>query len=109
MDTRHVKAIGCGLGVLDMARIHQQALASCLSSRVRTRATNGSLEAAETFFLEALSPFEAAHRGFRQANLSLRQLNSALERRNAELATINRELATEVRQRKRAEKALRAS
>jgi signal transduction histidine kinase len=79
------KAIAEGLGVLDMARIHQQALASCvlpaLSPGRRTRA----LKAAETFFMEMLSPFEATHRGFHQANQRLHQLNSALEARNAEL------------------------
>ena len=42
------EAIGRGLGVLDIARIHQQALASCLPSGARTRETNGSLKAAET-------------------------------------------------------------
>ena len=79
------KGIAGGLGVLDMARIHEQALAGCLR-RNRSAATGSdTLKAAETFFLEMLSPFEAAHRGFRQANLRLRELNDALERRNAEL------------------------
>src|SRR5439155_632594 len=68
-----------------------------------------TLRAAETFFMEALSPFEAAHRGFREANQKLHQLNAALERRNAELGAMNRRLAGEISQRKRSEKALRES
>jgi len=86
------KAIASGLGVLDMARIHQQALASCLARAGSAEKTTGALKAAETFFMETLSPFEAAHRGFRGANLELRQVNEALQRRNAQLAALSRDL-----------------
>ena len=85
-------AITRGLGVLDVARVHQQALASCLSPGLSADAKARRLKAAETFFMEALSPFEVEHRGFREANLRLRQLNAALGRRNAELAALNRDL-----------------
>src|SRR5438093_1548490 len=85
------EAIARGLGVLQMVRIHQQALASCLSPLSPVERTR-ALGAAETFFLEALSPFEAAHRGFHEANQRLRQLNDTLEHRNAELAALNRNL-----------------
>jgi two-component system, NarL family, sensor histidine kinase DegS len=77
-------AIARGLGVLEMVRIHQQALAPGLSP--------SALSAAQTFFMEALSPFEAAHRGFLETNQRLQQLNDALQLRNAELATLNRDL-----------------
>src|SRR5258708_5827242 len=87
------KAIASGLGVLDMARIHQQALASCLSRAGSAEKTTGTLKAAETFFMETLSPFEAAHRGFRGANLELRQVNESLQRRNAQLAGLSRDLS----------------
>ncbi len=103
------QAIGQGLGVLDMARIHQQALTLCFSPSVHTAEEERALKAVETFFLEALSPFEAAHRGFRQANLRLRQLNVALAGRNTQLAAMNRRLGNEVNERKRTEKALRKS
>ncbi len=85
------EAIARGLGVLQMVRIHQQALASCLSPLPPVERTR-ALGAAETFFLETLSPFEAAHRGFHEANQRLRQLNDTLEHRNAELAALNRNL-----------------
>jgi signal transduction histidine kinase len=67
------------------------------------------LRAAGTFLLEALSPFEVTHRGFRTANQKLQQLIATLEKRNLDLAEINRKLAVENRQRKRTEKALRES
>jgi signal transduction histidine kinase len=102
-------AIARGLGVLDVARLHQRALASCLPPVLPGKIKSRTLKAAETFFMETLSPFEAAHRGFRKANLELRQVNQSLEQRNAELDRINRALAREVRQRKRTEKALRQS
>jgi signal transduction histidine kinase len=85
-------AIARGLGLLDMARVHQQALASCLSTTPSADVKARRLEAAETFFMETLSPFEVEHRGFRQANLRLLQLNDALEGRNIELAALNRDL-----------------
>src|SRR5437773_5059065 len=74
------EAIAGGLGVLDMARIHQEALASCLLPAPSAGQRTGTLAAAKTFFMEMLSPFEATHRGFREANQRLRQLNVALER-----------------------------
>ncbi len=85
------EAIARGMGVLQMVRLHQQALASCLSLLPAAERTR-TLSAAETFFLETLSPFEATHRGFHEANQRLRQLNDTLEHRNAELAALNRSL-----------------
>jgi len=103
------EAIASGLGVLDMARIHQQALTLCLSPIRLGLAHADPLQAAETFFMETLSPFEAAHRGFRKANDELHQVNGALAERNAALARANCELAREITGRKRTEKALRES
>ncbi len=86
------EAIENGLGVLDMAGIHHEALTTCLSQPLSSAEQTRVMNAAETFFMEALSPFEAAHRGFREANLTLCQLNAELERRGAELAATNRDL-----------------
>lgn len=101
------RAIGRGLGVQDMACLHQQALAECLSDTPSPPHREGTLKSAETFIMESLSPFEAAHRGFREANRRLRQLNDTLAHRNEQLADANRKLALEMRQRRRTEQALR--
>jgi PAS domain S-box-containing protein len=88
-------AIANGLGVLDMAKIHQAALLDSLLPTLNLENKAHVFEAAETFLMEALSPFEATHRGFREANLRLQQLIATLEDRNDKLAAINRELEME--------------
>jgi len=104
------KANADGLGVFDMARLHQHALVDFFLRRASPAETNTqAIRSTETFFLEALSPFEAAHRGFREANLKLHRVNETLEHRNVELARTNQELELEVNERKRTEKALRES
>src|SRR5207249_1786614 len=98
-----------GLGVLDMARVHQAALEELLQCASAAENQQQSLRAAETFFLEALSPFEVTHRGFRETNRKLQQLIATLEKRNLDLAEMNHELELEIGERKRTEKALRQS
>jgi PAS domain S-box-containing protein len=98
-------AVGLGLGVLDMARVHQAAVESLPPLTPGT----GPARAATTFFLEALSPFEATHRGFCETSARLRHAIAALEKRNLDLAGINRELQAEVGERRRTEKALQMS
>jgi two-component system, NarL family, sensor histidine kinase DegS len=88
-------AIGKGLGVLDMARVHQESLKKVFHSSAETKGGTCVLEAAEAFLCESLSPFEATHRGFREMNLKLQERN--------------RELENEITQRKRVEGALRQS
>ena len=102
-------AVARGLGVLDMARSHQQALARALAPPFRPESFAGALRAAEAFFLESLSPFEVTHRGFRETNLELQQLIATLKARNLELAEMNCELEREIKERRRTEQALRAS
>ena len=86
------KLLRRGLGLLDLARIHQQALATCKFPMWPAGEKERALNAAESFLMAALAPYEAAHRGFREANLRLHQLNDALQHRNAELASMTREL-----------------
>jgi signal transduction histidine kinase len=103
------EALARGLGVLDMARIHQQSLGCMILSTLSDCTRNMKLQACETFFLEALSPFEITYRGVRAANAKLEQVIGTLAQRNAELAQTNRALHREISQRKRTEKALRQS
>ncbi len=102
-------AIGGGLGVLDMAVMHQQAIEDVLLASATAEERRQQLKASETFLLEALSPFEVTHRGFREANLRLQHLNATFEKRNLQLADINLELKNEIGERKRTERALRES
>jgi len=97
--------------VLKVARVHHQVLERCLpaSGVPKVPADSIRFRAAETFLLEALSPFEITHRGFRETNEKLQRLIHVLERRNADLASMNRALETEIAGRKRTERALRES
>ena len=73
------QALSDGLGVLDMATLHSCALATTLKQPLADRERSQVLEALEKFFLETLSAFEMAHRGFWEANVVLRRLNEVLE------------------------------
>src|SRR5258706_7929376 len=84
-----------GLGILDMARVHQEALAELVRMPAGQKIDEQVLKSSETFLFEALSTFEAAHRGFRE-------MNDRLQERN-------RELEAEIGERKRARSALRQS
>lgn len=102
------RALNLGLGVIDVARLHQEAVAKVAASSTISR--SGSwLRAVHAFLLEALSAFEVAHRGFRDACVRLERLNGTLEQRNRDLATSNRELAQQVQQRRNAQESLAES
>jgi signal transduction histidine kinase len=78
------EALASGRGVLDMANMHSQATAAVLASSDGDRMQVS--EALERFFIEAISPFEIAHRGFRDANLVLHRLNDVLENQAKRIA-----------------------
>jgi signal transduction histidine kinase len=97
------QAVAEGIGILNLLRIHAAA------AKRLAREDAAMADAAEAFFMEAISPFEATHRGFRETNSRLAELNATLARRNNELAAINFELNREIEERKRTEEALRQS
>jgi len=68
------RAIAEGLGVLEMAALHQEALQATVPWPDPARAA-----VVQAFFIESLSPFEMMHRGYREANTTLRRLNERLE------------------------------
>ena len=66
-----------GFGVLAMATAHHEALSDLAESGIDGPEVE---RAAEMFFVEALAPFEMAHRGFREAAGILNEINDRLER-----------------------------
>lgn len=101
--------LNLGLGVLDIARLHQEAVIKLVAVADAPPASARWLKAVDTFFMEVLSSFEVAHRGFRDACERLRGLNDQLEDRNRTLADTNRRLASEIARRKNAQEALQES
>jgi signal transduction histidine kinase len=73
------QALTDGLGVLEMATIHSQAVSTALNASVMDGERARVVESLEKFLIEALAPFEMAHRGFWEANVVLHRLNDVLE------------------------------
>jgi len=99
------RAVVLGLETLELARIHEQAVAALELSRSR----NGFLQRAEMFFAEALTPIVETHRAARQSKIQLNRLNDTLGRRTVELAATNRLLQRGIVRRKSVEAALKIS
>ena len=99
------QAVAIGLETLDLAMIHERALArlEAFSSR------NGIIKRAEIFFAEAITPIEKTHGAALKANVHLNQLACKLGRRTAGLAASNRSLKQGIVQRKGVEQALKKS
>jgi signal transduction histidine kinase len=75
------EAIQSGLGVLDIAAVYQQALLKVLLRALTQEESTRAAQTAADFFIESLSPFEMAQRGYQDANATLLWLNETLERR----------------------------
>jgi signal transduction histidine kinase len=99
------RAVTLGLETLDVAKIHEGALASLEASSSR----DGIIKRAEIFFAEAITPIEKTHRAELKANARLIQLKNTLGRRTVDLAASNRFLKQGIAQRKTVEKALKKS
>jgi signal transduction histidine kinase len=99
------KAVALGLETLDLARIHEGALARLEASS----SSDGIIGKAEKFFAEALTPIEMTHRAALNTNLRLRRLNRTLGRRTVDLAASHQSLKRGIVQRKTVEQALRKS
>jgi signal transduction histidine kinase len=100
---RHAAAIG--VQTLDVARIHEGALAALEGSSSK----DGIIEQAEVFFAEAITPIEETHRAALKAAEHVRELNRAVSRRDLELAAANRSLKKGIARRRTVEVALRKS
>src|SRR5687768_14270922 len=99
------RALSLGLETLDVARIHDGALAALEATSSR----DGIIKRAEIFFTEVVTPIEKTHRTALQANARLNRVNRTLDRRTVDLAATNRSLQRTIVRRKTMEEALRKS
>ena len=75
------RALTDGLGILEVATIHNEALAAILVDTLMAEESARVTKEAEDVLMQSLAPFEMTHRGFQEANESLRNLNETLEQR----------------------------
>lgn len=73
------RAIGDGIGVLDLVALHQESLQAVLRESQAPESFRAAVETSQRFLSESLSPFEMTHRGFQEAVQALRRLNERLE------------------------------
>ena len=99
------RAVVLGLETLDLARIHERAVATLELSSLK----DGFLKRAEIFFTEAIIPIVETHRAARLSKIQLNRLNEKLGRRTVELAATNRLLQRGIVRRKSVEAALKLS
>lgn len=99
------QAVAIGLETLDVAKIHEKALAALeASSR-----SDGLIQRAELFFKETITPIEKIHHNALKAGIRLDQKDRELVRRTVDLAASNRSLKRSIARRKRVEEALKKS
>jgi len=72
------RALANGVGLLELATLHHEVVASLLSD-APSQSTAESLSTAKLFFIEALAPFEMSRQLVDEANATLRRLNETLE------------------------------
>lgn len=73
------QALAGGLGVLEMATLHQEALVTALIEMLALDESTCIAQRASEFFAESLAPFELTRRGFEEAHSMLSELNQGLE------------------------------
>lgn len=99
------RAVAIGLETLDLARIHDGALAKLEAASNR----DGFVKRAKIFFTEAIIPIIETHRAARNGKIELNRLNETLTRRTLDLAATNRQLQRGIVRRKTVEAALKKS
>ncbi len=80
------QAWGEGLGILDMATVHGEALVQVMRAARRPEESADIARRAMDFFAESVTAFEMVDRGYREANVTLRQVDTKLQTANQELA-----------------------
>ena len=73
------QGIARGVGLLELAAIHHEVLARIVKQISRSPRLEKEIRRAGKFFVETLSPYEMAHRGFGDAVCALRHLNETME------------------------------
>lgn len=101
-DQLGLKALDLGLNTPDLARLHQQTLATLIASEGAAELSGTAIQRAHRFFSKAIMRLEKTHQTALQANTRLRK-------RREELAAANQILKKEIAKHHGVEKALKKS
>lgn len=101
--------VALGLETLDLAKIHELALAALILPGSTAAVRKAMTARAVVFFTEAIVPIEETHRIALEAGAGLKRLNTTLNERTQALAASKRELQHGITARKTAEAALSKS
>jgi signal transduction histidine kinase len=93
-------AMAGGLALLDLAVVHEEALAVLAATHDFANPRNEALKQAGLFFRHALIPLEASERSIRENNQHLREHNETLRMHTVALARGNNRLEREISRRK---------
>jgi signal transduction histidine kinase len=96
-------ALASGLTILDLAVMHERAVASLAPSFGGLNARDGLIKKKGYFFTQAIVPLEAAQRIAEENNRHLRERHETLRVHTTELADGNRRLRHEIERRKAGE------
>lgn len=107
--TLGIRALRNRLGILELARIHEDSLVALGFPLPAGSKNDGITRRAGTFFADALAPIEETHRGMLEANALLKAAVATLKQRSTELDASNRDLNREILERRRTEDTLRTS
>lgn len=103
------QALEIGLETLDLAKIHETALAAFVLPEYSLLRREDVSSRAAVFFTEAITPIEKTHLAARETEMQLQQVSQTLDRRTLDLADSNRELQAGITDRKTAEATLKSS
>jgi len=103
------QAVAAGLEMLDLARIHEDALRSQSRADFSASKLMALVSKASLFFAQVITPIEETHRGALESAIQLDRLNRSLLKRTSELAASNECLRKEIEHRVKIERSLRKS
>jgi signal transduction histidine kinase len=102
------RAAALGLEILQVAKIHEQALLPLLMPADSIGIRDGTISRAQVFFIEAITPIERTHLAAKAAQFQLHQLKETLAGRTDELTKSRDGINENVLQRKALEKSYKA-
>lgn len=103
------QAVALGLDTLDLARIHEDALAELLPKGGDEEGETRLVARASVFFTAVLAPIEQSHAGAMGVETGITKVKSELKKRTVELAEAGRKLKVGVAKRKAADGFLKTS